>query len=196
MEEPKKQQEQCVENKTSESEGKNEKMNDDTEVLKNKLAAAEKEAADWKNKYYMEYADLQNLRKSLEEDHREALRYRSEGFLENLFPALDGFYLALSVNPNSPEAKNYQQGFVYIYKQIQNALAQEGVSEILPQIGDRFDATSMNAVEVVDGDASNDGHVAAVCLKGYRLHDRLIRPANVKVYRKKEEPKKEEAKKA
>ena len=67
-----------------------------TEELEEKLKHAEEEAFNWKNKYYMELADVQNLRKSLEEDHRNALRYRSEGFLENLLPALDGFYLALS----------------------------------------------------------------------------------------------------
>ena len=199
MEEIKEKHEQSASKEEPKAKGENEEMKQAEQIkaLETKLAASEKEAADWKNKYYMEYADLQNLRKSLEEDHREALRYRSEGFLENLFPALDGFYLALSANPNSPEAKNYQQGFVYIYKQIQNALAQEGVSEIEPKVGERFDATSMNAVDTVDGDETNDGHVAAVCLKGYRLHEKLIRPANVKVYRKaKASESKEEAKKA
>ena len=53
----------------------------------------------------MAYADTANLRKSLEADHREALRYRAEGFVENLLPALDSFYMALSAEPTSQEAK-------------------------------------------------------------------------------------------
>ena len=80
--------------KKGQDEMKHDKKNP-TEELEEKLKHAEEEAFNWKNKYYMELADVQNLRKSLEEDHRNALRYRSEGFLENLLPALDGFYLAL-----------------------------------------------------------------------------------------------------
>lgn len=159
------------------------------EELEERVKKAEAEAFDWKNKYYTQLADVQNLRKSLEEDHRNALRYRSEGFLENLLPALDGFYLALNAQASSPEAKNYQQGFTYIYNQIQNCLDAEGVSEILPKVGDEFDASKMNAVDVVDGDESNDNKVAFIFSKGYKLHEKLIRPANVKVYKKKAETK-------
>lgn len=164
---------------------KHDKKSSQTAELEEKLKAAEDEAFDWKNKYYTVLADMQNLRKSLEEDHRNAIRYRSEGFLENLLPALDGFFMALNNPVNTPEAKNYQQGFIYIYNQIQNALESEGVSEILPKVGDSFDPNSMNAVDLVDGDEDNDGKVAFVFSKGYRLHEKMIRPANVKVYKKK-----------
>jgi molecular chaperone GrpE len=147
---------------------------------------AESEAK-WKNSYYLELADTQNLRKSLEEDHRNAMRYRAEGFLDNLLPALDSFYVALSANPQSPEAKNYQQGFQYIYNQIQNSLTSEGVSELLPKVGDHFDATYMHAVDVKEAD--EDGKILQVYSKGYKLHDRLIRPAMVCVSKKKTEEK-------
>jgi hypothetical protein len=50
------------------------------------LAKAQADSDHWKNEYYRAYADMQNLRKSLEEEHRTAFRYRSEGFLENLLP--------------------------------------------------------------------------------------------------------------
>lgn len=180
-------------NNLSENEENEQEIKDNndssTKKLEEELKAAKDEAFDWKNKYYTQLADMQNLRKSLEEDHRNALRYRSEGFLENLLPALDGFYLALNAQANSPEAKNYQQGFTYIYNQIQNALESEGVSEILPKIGDEFDASKMNAVDTVDGDESNDGKIAFIFSKGYKLHEKLIRPANVKVYKKKVETK-------
>ena len=171
-----------------------EKKPSENEVLKEKLKQAEDEAYDWKNKYYMVLADMQNLRKSLEEDHRNAIRYRSEGFLENLLPALDALYMALSATPNSQEAKNYQQGFIYIYNQLQNALSSEGVLEIVPKVGDLFDPNVMNAVDVAEGTAENDGKIAQVFSKGYKLHDKLIRPVNVKVYKQKVETAPEEAK--
>src|SRR5574344_167868 len=84
---------------------------DELEKLKN-------EVAEWKNKYYRAYADTDNLRKSIEKDHNEALRYRSEGFIENLMPALDGFHLALMAEPKNDEMKAFLQGFQYIYKNI------------------------------------------------------------------------------
>jgi molecular chaperone GrpE len=155
----------------------------DLEAECQKTAAAE---AKWKNDYYLSLADTQNLRKSLEADHREALRYRSEGFLENLLPALDSFFIALEARPQSPEAQNYQQGFSFIYNQIQNVLLSEGVSEVVPKIGDRFDATLMHAVDIKDD--AEDGKVLQVYAKGYKLHDRLIRPAMVCVSKKKADP--------
>lgn len=133
---------------------------------------------------------MSNLRKSLEEEKRTALRYRSEGFLEKLLPALDAFRMALLAAPNSPEAKNYQIGFQYIYKQLQGALEEEGVSELAPKLNEPYDIAYMHAV---DSEIDNDlpeNTVIKVYSAGYKLHDRLIRPAMVTVSKKekKEEP--------
>jgi molecular chaperone GrpE len=143
------------------------------------------EVEKWKNQFYTAYADLDNLRKSLEKDHQEALKYRSEGFLQNLIPSLDSFYIALSGEVQGEEAKNYRVGFQYIYNQIESALESEGVKEILPKVGERFDATCMHAVDTVDSE-TEDGTVATIHMKGYRLKDRLVRPAMVSVYKKAE----------
>ena len=50
----------------------------------------------WKNEFYKAYADTQNLRKSLEKDHKTAMKYRAEGFIDNLLPVLDSFHMALT----------------------------------------------------------------------------------------------------
>lgn len=147
--------------------------------------AERKEKEEWKNKAYLAYADTANLRKSLEADHRNALRYRAQGFIENLLPALDSMYLALKAEPNGQEAKNYQQGFQFIYNQIQAALESEGVSEILPKVGDEFDPNTMHAMEVEETEGESN-KVTLVMRKGYRLHEKLIAPAMVKVSKKKE----------
>ena len=159
------------------------------EALQAELANERAETAKWKNSYYMAYADLDNLRKELEKDHRDAIKYRAEGFLENLLPALDSFYIALQATPNSPEAKNYQVGFTFIYNQIASVLAAEGVSEIIPKPGDKFDPSVMHAVDIVISDS--EGLVSKVVAKGYRLKDRMVRPAMVLVTKKKADEKKE-----
>jgi molecular chaperone GrpE len=158
--------------------------------LEEALLKKQAESDQWKNKYYLAYADLDNLRKELEKDHREAIKYRAEGFLENLIPALDSFYLALGAKPMTPEAQNYQQGFQYIYNNIYNVLVAEGVSELNPPLGSKFDPQLMHAVETIPSDGP-EGLVVKVLAKGYKLKDRLVRPAMVSVSCKKPDEKKE-----
>ena len=159
----------------------------DYEALQALYEKANAEMGEWKNKYYLAYADTQNLRKDLEKDHQTAIKYRAEGFLDALLPALDSFYIALQSSPKDAEAKAYQQGFQYLYNQIENALFAEGVSEILPKVGDDFDSALMHAVDVKEGE--EDGKIVQIFAKGYKLHDRLVRPAMVSVRKKKVESK-------
>lgn len=158
------------------------KLEDEIQSLKEELKKKEEESESWKNKYYMAFADTQNLRKSLEEDHRIALRYRAEGFLEGLLPALDSFHIALAAEPQGEEAKNYKQGFNFIYKQIQSALESEGVREVSPKEGEHFDPSSMHAVDTLPYEEGKEGTIGKVYARGYYLYDRLVSPAKVAVY--------------
>lgn len=160
-------------------------------ALEEKLEKAQADCESWKNQYYKAYADTQNLRKSLEEETRSAIRYRAEGFLADLLPALDAFHMALEAPPPTKECANYLIGFGYIYNQLIQALASEGVSELSPKVGDRFDATYMHAMEEVEDETVEPGHVCKILAKGYKLHDRLIRPVRVNVAKAKAEPKEE-----
>lgn len=155
--------------------------------LEERLEKAEAEAAHWKDQYYRMYADTSNLRKTLEEDHRNALKYRAEGFIEQLVPALDAFHSALNAPAPSKDAENYKIGFTYIYRQLVAALEGEGLKEIEPKIGDKFDARYMHAVDTVE--AEEAGLVVKVLGKGYQLKDRLIRPVMVAVSVAKKEEK-------
>ena len=170
-----------------------EKKNKKIEKLKEEVSRLEKEVEYWKNEYYRAFADTQNLRKSLEKDHQNAMKYRAEGFIDNLLPVLDSFHVVLSQEPEDPNLKNYLVGFQFIYRNLVGVLENEGVNEIAPKVGDKFDASSMNAVEVEESDGE-EGLITKVITNGYKLHDRLVRPANVVVsqHPHKEEPKKEE----
>ena len=158
------------------------------------LEKAKADGDHWKNEFYRAYADTQNLRRSLEEERRVALRYRAEGFLEKLLPALDAFRLALSANPENPEAKNYQVGFQYIYKQIQQSLEDDGVREITPKLNSPYDVATMHAVDAEVREDLPENTVIKVYSSAYKLHDRLVRPAMVGVSKK--EGKKNEEKPA
>ena len=141
---------------------------------------AKADAEHWKNEYYRAYADTKNLRNQLEKDHMMAMKYRAEGFVDELLPVLDSFYMVLKNEPTNPELKNYLIGFQYIYKNLVSVLENEGVTEISPKVGDKFSSDTMNAVETVESDGE-ENLVVDVHVKGYKLHDRLIRPANVTV---------------
>ena len=163
------------------------------EKLKEEISRLEKEVEYWKNEYYRAYADTQNLRKSLEKDHQNAVKYRAEGFIDNLLPVLDSFHVVLSQEPEDPNLRNYLVGFQFIYRNLVSVLENEGVNEIAPKVGDKFDASTMNAVEVQETDGE-EGLITKVITNGYKLHDRLVRPANVVVSKHphEEEPKPEE----
>ena len=153
---------------------------------------AQADADHWKNEYFRAYADTKNLRSQLERDHLAAMKYRAEGFIEELLPVLDSFYTVLKNEPTNPELKNYLIGFQYIYRNLVTALENEGVKEIAPKPGDKFSPDTMNAVETVESDGE-ENLVVDVHLRGYKLHDRLIRPANVTVSVKHKEESKSES---
>jgi len=163
-----------------------EKANEEIEKLK-------AEVNHWKNEYYRAYADTKNLRNNLEQDYKNALKYRSEGFIEELLPILDSFHMALANEPSDPTLKNYLTGFQYVYRNMVAVLENEGVSELVPEVGKKFDPNTMDAVDTVEGD--QDNVVLKVYGCGYKLHDRIIRPAKVQVgILKKQESEKTEEK--
>lgn len=147
------------------------------EEAKKTIAVLEEEVKTWKDKAYRTLADCDNLRKSYEKDHQQMVKYRGQPFVEKLLPTLDSFYLVLKNEPNDPALKNYLIGFQMIYTSMINELESEGVKQIIPKIGEEFDANTMQAVDVVEGE--NDDKVFQVTKPGYMLRDRLIRPAMV-----------------
>lgn len=148
------------------------------------IQALKEEANKWKNEFYRVYADTENLRKSLEKDYRQALRYRGEGFIEKLLPVIDSFNMALQNKPSEPALLNYLTGFEYIYKNMLMAMESEGVRELKPNIGDKFDASIMNAIDAIETDEMEENKVMQVYCVGIKLHDRIIRHANVVVSKK------------
>lgn len=150
-------------------------------LLKKKEEELEKALHDveyWKNEYYRAYADMANLRKDIEKDHKEAIKYRLEDFVENILGVLDAFDMAFRAKPQNQETQNYLKGFEYVYKQLLSVLESEGIKEIAPNINDKFDEKTMHAVDTIE-DEGEENLVKSVTLRGYKLHDHLVRAAMV-----------------
>ena len=183
--------EEELEQETLEKENPRKSFQKKLHKLEEEKEKAKADAEHWKNEYFRAYADTQNLRKQLEKDHMSAMKYRAEGFVDELLPVLDSFFAVLKNEPTDPNLKNYLIGFQYIYRNLTAALENEGVTEIAPKVGDKFSPETMQAVETVESDGE-ENIIVDVHVKGYKLHDRLIRPANVTVSVKHKETKQEE----
>ena len=172
--------EEELEQETLEKENPRKSFQKKLHKLEEEKEKAKADAEHWKNEYFRAYADTQNLRKQLEKDHMSAMKYRAEGFIDELLPVLDSFFAVLKNEPTDPNLKNYLIGFQYIYRNLTAALENEGVTEIAPKVGDKFSPETMQAVETVESEGE-ENVIVDVHVKGYKLHDRLIRPANVTV---------------
>ena len=162
------------------------KKNKKIQTLEEELAKLKADVDHWKNEYYRAYADTKNLRNNLEKEHSDIIKYRAMGFIEDLLPVLDSFHMALANEPTSEELKNYLVGFQFVYRNLVSVLENEGVKEISPNLGDKFSDKTMNAVDVTEQEGE-ENLVTRVYAKGYELHGRLIRPANVSVSKNKKE---------
>lgn len=171
------------------SDAKDSKLESQNTYLQQRVSDLEKERDTWKNKYYEAYADMSNVRKNLEKDLSEAMKYRASGIVEKLLPIMSNFQMGLNVNTDDDKLKNFLIGFKMIYQQLENALFEEGVKFIDVKPGEDFDSSTMHAVSLVDGE--EDNKVSCCFSRGCFLHERMIAPAMVEVTKRKEVEKEE-----
>ncbi len=166
------------------------------EMLKEQLSQLRDEKDKWMNKYYQELADVQNLRKEIQRDNQSLLEYRAMPFIEKLVPFMNSMDMAFKSEPKDPAVKSWIDGIHMAYKQLWQVMAEEGLTEIDPKVGDEFDPAWMQSMQTVDGE--KDDAVAQVFMKGYKLKNRLVSPAMVvvtkKVEKKPEDEKKDDTK--
>jgi molecular chaperone GrpE len=125
-------------------------------------------------------ADLDNYRKRVSRERDESIKYANAAFLERLIPMLDNFELGLQAARNAPEAAAIVDGLSMVYKQLQDFLASSGV-ETIDAAGQTFDPNLHEALAQEESQDIPEGKVIRQVRRGYRLRDRLLRPANVVV---------------
>lgn len=135
------------------------------------------ELREMKDRYLRTLADFENFRKRSEREKADFYKYALSGLLKELLPVLDNFDRALE---HAEEGDDFHKGVLLIYKQLFGVLQKYGLRPI-EEGGVPFDPKIHEAV-VREEDASVPSHtVVAVLQKGYFLHDRVLRPAMVKV---------------
>jgi molecular chaperone GrpE len=122
-------------------------------------------------------ADFENFRKRSEREKQDFFKYALASTIKDILPVLDNFDRALE---HAEEGDEFHKGVLLIYKQLFEILQRNGLKSI-DESGVRFDPNIHEAV-VREEDPSVPSHtVTAILQKGYFLHDRLLRPALVKV---------------
>ena len=142
-----------------------------------RIAELEHKVAVLKNEYAKAYADTENMRKRLQNDFEQRSKFQLQSFASELLPVLDNCERALAQETTD---ENYRKGFEMVYSQLKNALSKEGVTEIEAE-GLPFDANWHQALMSEHQDGVEAGMVIQVLQKGYKLKDRILRAALVKV---------------
>lgn len=140
-------------------------------------AALRDEIAQLNQRVLRTLADFDNFRKRTEREKADFFRYALAGAMKDLLPVLDNFDRALE---HAEEGDDFHKGVLMIYKQLFEVLQKHGV-RVIDESGVRFDPNIHEGVVREEDDSVPSHTVVAVLQKGYFLHDRLLRPAMVKV---------------
>lgn len=164
--------------KTSGDNQKNDSKKDgDTEELKKKLAKCEKQRDEYLAGWQRAKADFINYKKEELQRLEELAKYGNEVLIKDLLVILDNFDLAITAMEKAGTA---EKGIYMIRSQFMEFLKKRGVEQIKVNIGDPFDPSVAEAIVHLESDEPS-GSVLEEIEPGYRLHDKILRPAKVKV---------------
>jgi molecular chaperone GrpE len=151
------------------------------EDLETELERARSERAAYLDRAARIQAEFENYRKRSEKQQQEFKEYALAGAMTTLLPILDSLDRALDTKAASLE--DFHSGIELIDKQFHDALAKLGVQPV-PAEGEPFDPNVHQAIQMVDTEEVEDNHVLDELQRGYKLKDRLLRPAMVRVARR------------
>lgn len=142
---------------------------------------AAKAAENW-DKFLRATADLENFKKRVARERIEQAKFAQAPLLQSLIPILDNLDMAMGAAETSKaeSASSLRQGVAMVFQQLKSALQAAGLQEI-DATGQAFDPNLHEAVSQVETHHAPEGIVVQQLRKGYKLHDRLLRPASVVV---------------
>lgn len=140
-----------------------------------------------RDKYFRLLAEMENTRKRMQKEKEDMNRFSQEKVIVEFLSPLDNFENALTfAEQGSEEVKNWAKGFEMIHTQFKDVLASHNVSAISAE-NMKFDPHLHEVIEMEETDAYEEGTILKEFSKGYKCGDRIIRPARVKIAKKKQE---------
>ena len=150
------------------------------EELERALEEARVEAQTHRDTSLRARAELENVRRRAERDVANAHRYGLERFVNEFLPVRDSLELGVSAAGDDADAARVREGMELTLKLMATAFEKLGIEEVDPA-GQPFDPDLHQAMSMQDGEGGESGTVLTVVQKGYRLNERLVRPALVVV---------------
>lgn len=140
-----------------------------------------RECSEYKDKYLRQLAESENMRKRLQKERQDISQYATESVIIDFLSPIDHMETALRYTEQmSDEVKHWALGFNMILTQFKDALANNGVKHF-ESVGKHFDPHMHEAIEMAATDKYPPGIVVEESVRGYKMGDKIIRPARVKV---------------
>jgi molecular chaperone GrpE len=156
------------------------KLSREIEELREQLINAEREAQEMRAAWQRTAADFANYRRRSEQDRLATLGLANEALLSKLLAIVDDFDRAIANMPPELQQASWVEGIVAIDRKLRQLLESEGLTAIEAE-GQQFDPHEHEAVMREETSAVPEGTVTAELQRGYRLRDRVLRPAMVAV---------------
>lgn len=150
--------------------------------LKKKLKKCLAERQEYLNGWQRAQADFINARKEHESARKESDAFVKKDVFSRIIPVVDSFEMAFKDRKAWEQIdKNWRSGIEYIYKQLLDTMKEGGLSLIDP-LGEKFNPQLHESVELIKvNKKEKDGEIVEVMQKGYKINEKIIRPARVKV---------------
>jgi molecular chaperone GrpE len=156
-------------------------VSDREPTVEERAADAESKYKEMQDRYLRLNAEFDNYKKRMMRENSDRLKYFNMELIKELLPSVDNLERAIShAGDENSDLENMIEGLQMVYKGMQEAFGKFGVSEV-ESIGKEFDPNCHQAVGMIESQEVPENHVAEECLKGYYLHDRIIRPTMVRV---------------
>ncbi len=151
----------------------------DVGKLTQELEEYKKKAEEYLNSWKRTAADFENYQKRRTKEDRELLQFAQEVTVVKILPTLESLEQAVRHAPADERFQTWSEGVVKIVQQLEKSLLEMGIAKI-KSLGEQFDPRLHEAVEQVESDQAR-GTIVEEIQTGYKLNDKVIRPAKVKV---------------
>jgi molecular chaperone GrpE len=158
------------------------------EELSSQLVAANKQSEDYLSALQRERAEFLNFKRRTAEERERDLGLAGDDLIRKVLALADDFDRAIEARPEELADSAWAEGIAVIDRKLRSLLESEGVTEIDADPGRRFDPREHDAIANVPGTGRPEGEIVDEVRRGYRLRDRVLRPALVAVAAPTSEP--------
>jgi molecular chaperone GrpE len=155
-------------------------VEDTTRALLEQITELVQERDGLRDQLMRSLADFQNYRKRMETEKQMLRAYATERLVHEILPVVDNFERALATIGPDTTVEQLRDGIESVYKQLLQALGTQNVSKV-PTVGTTFDPEVHEALAAEPSEEQEPGTILEELQPGYRMGDRTIRPARVKV---------------